>query len=659
MATDQSKNAFQIKETDLKDPRSKSVGYITAVSYTPSKLADQNTNTINAVVNMALAVRSQSNDKVSLQNTIKILRDKFMANTLLIPIKLNIALMAIQEGLAVALYIKGEYEKASNLTTLLQKKEKSGKLVGDEAAEFDAKQETATAITHFVWAAYVVHALTNEASSTGFAKFDKIPEISKLQPVPGISSIVYYLDAFLKYEGMISVEQDTIDFTFAYFSYLLRDVIQRKENFKYASFYTETNYTLENSEFELSGWEEMQHSKAKSVEFNKVSFESIVGNREAKHLSMRTIGAMLSYDFKLHKNPFDEIAKYARFTEGDGFPGTGKSLIIAATATKIQELCDWLGYSFLFVPFPDNIVSTYQGGSAERTIEWFKAQQDPNKIIYAPIDDAENNLMNRAEQGVSAGVKEVIGVLLRWTEGAYSVDHGNRLIAIYTNMPEKIDPAVMSRVQRKAAIRGAVTHNDFLDQNYLWLNKYGESLKGIVELGAPNGYTYMDDQKVLTSVSSLNQKPEDLITHPAMLKLYQDTIKKYPNTEGADFYAALAYGMQQISPYFTSREARNIQTNIDTRLCDFDFPDEWWKDPKIYFHQPYEVKVQMLREQMKIYMKGQSFAQIMLQETLKYMDNFIRINLTEEDRKIQRYVDDMIFREKAQEEYKRRTGKTS
>ena len=35
-----------------------------------------------------------------------------------------------------------------------------------------------------------------------------------------------------------------------------------------------------------------------------------------------------------------------------------------------------------------------------------------NKIIFAPVDDAENNLEERTRKGVSAGVRELIGVFL-------------------------------------------------------------------------------------------------------------------------------------------------------------------------------------------------------------------------------------------------------
>jgi SpoVK/Ycf46/Vps4 family AAA+-type ATPase len=128
---------------------------------------------------------------------------------------------------------------------------------------------------------------------------------------------------------------------------------------------------------------------------------------------------MLSYDFEAQKNPFQELGGFMPVFMGYGIPGTGKSMLIAAITTRLKEHCDTLDIPFLFHPMRDTLISTFQGGSAEKLVEWMKPMQDPTKIIFAPIDDAENSLQERT------ALKEVIGVFLRYTEGAYAVNYGN------------------------------------------------------------------------------------------------------------------------------------------------------------------------------------------------------------------------------------------
>jgi hypothetical protein len=190
---------------------------------------------------------------------------------------------------------------------------------------------------------------------------------------------------------------------------------------------------------------------------------------------------------------------------GHGEPGTGKSMIIAAVATLLADHCKTLGIPFLFWPMPDTIVSTFQGGSAERMMKWMSVTRDPTRIIYAPIDDAENNLEERTRQGVSAGVREVIAVFLRNTEGAYAVHRGNCLIELYTNLPDQIDRAVMSRIIQRTYIGGAKDWHDFLDQDHLWWKRYRDLDPAFVGLADPPDYAYLADQRQVRSLTEVGR----------------------------------------------------------------------------------------------------------------------------------------------------------
>jgi DNA polymerase III delta prime subunit len=650
------KSSFPIKKADIDALMSEAKGFLKTVTYIPTVIGLQKdkmeNNAAKDVISMLSRIKSnEGSGAVSISDSIGNIRKKLTPEGLLPPIKISKILLDLQRGVSIGLLMKNTYSDTSNLTIFQQQLQKQTRLSPNDQTEYNAKQQTATAVMIYTIAVYMLKCLADSKTDNDVMqnKYVGIPEINLTMPSSGIASVLFYFQRYIDAEGFIESEEDAINFACMYFEEVRQYILQRKESLKFTEVFTDKTYKLEESDFSIDGWETEVGEKATSVEFNRTEFEEIVGNREAKHLAKRIVAAILSYCFKMKRNPYDAIAKYARVIMGYGRPGTGKSLLIAAIATELYERCKWLNYPFLFHPFPDNVVSTYQGGSADRALEWFKPQSDPTRIIYAPIDDAENNLMDRSKEGVSAGVKEIIGVFLRMTEGAYSTNYGNSLIGVYTNLPEMIDKAVLSRIQKRAPIDGAITVHDFLDQNYLWMQKHMKNLPEIVKMDSID-YVYMSDQADIASVSSLNQDPDSIITHPVLRKVYNKVIKDYKKSNPM-LYAIILHEVQKECGLLTSREARNIQTNADVRMVDFDLPQECWDKEEFYFLKPYDEKVPMLKDFMKSFMKGQSFEDIMLQETLKYLNTFISINLSEEDRKIQRFVDDLVIRFKAQQRF--------
>ena len=430
-----------------------------------------------------------------------------------------------------------------------------------------------------------------------------------------------------------------LNFTVVFFEGIIAEIQLRIGSLEYTESITDRTFKLEKSEFAVSGWENVFEGTAKSVEFNKIQFEEIVGNRDAKHFARRLTERLLSYDFTAKKNPFQELGGFMPVFMGYGIPGTGKSMLIAAIATRLKEHCDNLEIPFLFHPMPDTLISTFQGGSAEKMVQWMKPLQDPSRLIFAPIDDAENNLQERTAQGVSAGVKEVIGVFLRYTEGAYAVNYGNSSIGLFTNLPEMLDKAVISRVQGRFKIDGARTLPDFIDQDYLWWRKIEKTMPGFVNMKNPSDYQYLSAQgwaKNLGEILSHTEKP----TEERVLEIYEKTEVKHPTQEHA-FYAELYQNIQKTFPFFSSRDIRNIQSAVSLRLTDFDLPKDWFEHPDVYFKKDYDSKFGMLQELMKSNMKGLSFSDIRRQEVIRYLDNVATIADTDFKRKVDQRVHEL------------------
>ncbi|MFC4634802.1 AAA family ATPase [Dokdonia ponticola] len=633
---------FPIKLTELATLRDEATSYLKGVQWEQGSKAqrrDKNQKDESILLYLSKANGTGGTDVTSVSKTILGLKKRLLPDSVAIPLHLNHALYALQEGITTGIWLKDSYSDASGLSTLNERK---STLDNNGRREYESKMHTATAYMLFGTAYRILFDIKEAASddlSVMKNKFAGIPEVSFMSPLKGISCLLFYYDKYLSHPDIIKSDEDVLDFTVVFFEAIISEIQQRLGSLEYTDTITDRTYKLEKSEFAVSGWENVFEGTAVSVEFNKIQFEEIVGNRDAKHFARRLTERMLSYDFEAKKNPFQELGGFMPVFMGYGIPGTGKSMLIAAIATRLKEHCDHLDIQFLFHPMPDTLISTFQGGSAEKMVQWMKPMQDPSKLIFAPIDDAENNLQERTTQGVSAGVKEVIGVFLRYTEGAYAINYGNSSIGLFTNLPEMLDKAVISRVQGRFKIDGARTLPDFIDQDYIWWNKLEKSMPDFVNMTNPEKYDFLSEQglaKNLGEILNQSEKP----TEAKVLEIYEQVASKHQQTEHL-FFAELYKEIQKAFPFFSSRDIRNIQSAISLRLTDFDLPEQWFDDPTAYFKKDYDSKLVMLQDLMKQNMKGLNFSDIRRQEVVRYLDNVATIADTDFKRKVEGRVHDM------------------
>jgi hypothetical protein len=650
-------STFPIKLSELDMLRDEASSYLKSVQWAQgarAKNRDKNAKDESILLYLSRANNGSNTTEItSVSKTILALKKRLLPDSVAIPIFLNQTLYAVQEGITLGIWIKDSYYDTSGLSSLNENK---SALDTNGKREFESKMHTATAFMLFAQAYKILHDLKPHASddlSVMKQKFAGIPEVSLLSPIKGISCSLFYYDKYLGHPEIIKSDKDVIDFTVVYFEALIDEIQLRKSTLEYTETIEDRTYKLESrsvgTEFAISGWKNVFQGTAKSVEFNKIQFEQIVGNRDAKHFARRLTERLLSYDFTAKKNPFQELGGFMPVFMGYGIPGTGKSMLIAAIATRLKAHCDTLDIPFLFHPMPDTLISTFQGGSAEKMVEWMKPLQDPSKLIFAPIDDAENNLQERTAQGVSAGVKEVIGVFLRYTEGAYAVNYGNSSIGLFTNLPEMLDKAVISRVQGRFKIDGARSEHDFLDQDHLWWRKIDDTMPDFVNMQGPENYSYLQDQglaKNMGDILSSVEKPTEERVHEVYNK-----VEKHFKTNQHLFYANLYKEIQSIFPFFSSRDVRNIQSAISLRLTDFDLEEDWFENPEIYFKKDYDTKLNMLQELMRANMKGLDFSEIRRQEVVRYLDNVATIADTDFKRKVDARVNQLNIETEARKTF--------
>ena len=645
-------STFPIKQNELDMLRDEATSYIKSIQWEQGERArnkDKDAQDESILLYLSRAKGNGGTEVTSVSKTILELKKRLLPESVALPVKLNHTLYAVQEGIGLGLWIRDSFYDSSGLSSLIENK---SALDTNGKREFESKMLTATAFMLFSTAYKILHDLQHTTSadlSVMKQKFAGIPEVSFLTPLKGISCSLFYYDKYLGHPEIIKSDQDVVDFTVVYFEALISEIQLRKSTLEYTETITDRSYKLESGEFVVDGWSNTFEGTAKSVEFNKIQFEQIVGNRDAKHFARRLTERMLSYDFEAQKNPFQELGGFMPVFMGYGIPGTGKSMLIAAIATRLKEHCDNLDIPFLFHPMPDTLISTFQGGSAEKMVEWMKPLQDPTKLIFAPIDDAENNLQERTAQGVSAGVKEVIGVFLRYTEGAYAVNYGNSSIGLFTNLPEMLDKAVISRVQGRFKIDGARSENDFLDQDHLWWRKLQDTMPDFVNMNNPKDYEYLADQGLAKSMGDILQAVEKP-TEERVNDTFEKVEKLHKHNDHM-FYATLYKEIQKIFPFFSSRDVRNIQSAISLRLTDFDLEDDWFEKPDLYFKKDYDTKFHMLQELMKANMKGLNFSDIRRQEVIRYLDNVATIADTDFKRKVDARVNQMNIETEAREQF--------
>jgi hypothetical protein len=195
----------------------------------------------------------------------------------------------------------------------------------------------------------------------------------------------------------------------------------------------------------------------------------------------------------------------------------------------------------------------------------------------------------------------------------------------------------MSRIRKRTAIDGAKTIRDFLDQDHLWWRKWQKIDGNFVNMEDPRDYEYLSAQAVLTSLAEAGER----ITEPResrIREIFASVSERY-NPNQQDFFSTFFFEVKEVYPYFSSRDIRNIQSAIDGRIMDFDFPEEWMEDPETFFRVNYDLKIEMLKDLMRVNMRGLSFAEVRLEEAIRYVDNMVRIADSAKSRAIEAEVE--------------------
>ncbi len=643
----ESESFVPINPNDLAEYSETSGGLLRGVSWEP-KVDDSYAQKSETAGYVARSTR-KGKEEISLIQIAEDLDKK----AVVMPDDVNHVLNVLQDALNLGMYVNIAYTKTSGLEDMIRQQKGGEPVKGDQEADFRNKTTTASAVGLFTTAYYVVWQLSRykmEDVSEIQMDFDGLPELRIDRPVSSMTCMMFYYGLYLRDSGVVKNGLDWVKLTLLYFQAVIDEIQLKQDSFREAEFFTKTKYRLEGSNFCLRGFNVDVQDAIVSTPVRPVKLEEIVGNREAKRAALRLIQRLFAFDFETKQNPFVELRALTPFRMGYGIPGTGKSMLNAAIATLLMEWSDRLGIPSLYHPMPEGLISSFQGKSARATDEWFMPMRtDTSRIIYAAADDAENNFEDRTRQGVSEGVKGVIGVFLRFSEGASSIYKGNWAFDFLTNIAEIIDPAVMSRIGERFPIHGAETVEDFLDQDFLWWDPINQVVPNFVDLAHPDKYQFMSAQQYMNG-SILEEYPRgDIEPHDKdMSKIFCAVRDKYP-TSSHYFFAELFARVHGQYENFSSRDVRNIQRQISGAMLDFDLHDVWMTDPNEFYRQVYARKVVMLQDFMRemLQKSGLTFEQLRLSRVVKYLDSVVEIAERGRRRRLEEMVEDLRLRNEA------------
>lgn len=563
---------------------------------------------------------------------------------------------AVRRALMMGFHLASEYRTAIGLEMVPEHASAESK------EEMREKLRTSSAIALFSFASYLQFQLIGLATENEQAHMEHIslPEVVFDEPIAALKCAMYYLTLSSR-NPAVRTPEGAATTAFAFAEKLLQEILQRRDSFRFTDSFESMSYglpaTAENEEFTVTGFE--RHGLGtKSAEFKRFDLADMVGNRDGKHMARREAQRLVCYNPRERKNPFMELGGLAGVWMGYGKPGTGKSLMASAIATLLHDYCEALGMEFHFDPLPDDIIDSYQGKSAQKMMAYMKRRQDPRGIRFMAVDDAENVLLERSLEHASEGNRAAVGVALRYLEGAYAITHGNVTMGILTNLPEQIDSAMRSRIQWKMLIDGASTVEDYIDQLRLYTRGFDDQ-DGFVNLAPPAEYEYFANQRALANLGEASETRSEA-DHPT-IRTIMDRAMRDSDPTHMDFFGRLYFEVMQVFPAFSSRDVRNITSAIDSRIMDFDLPQEWFEDPEAYHLLAYERQRDMVLELRNANLGGLDFSDIKLQESIRYLDNYAAIANAAFDRRVDERLEQVRIEEavkaRLQAESSRNAGK--
>lgn len=568
----------------------------------------------------------------------------------------NLALNAVYDGVCLAYVLVAAYGQQSGMDDM-EKLSQAKTLPSDRAAELSVKREICAAVAVYGAARYILWALSkHRADEVQAGKSSKAPTVTinlnnRVAALKQLCwSVALVADSIGPDEvALLRALEEACEQAVTF-------VVSRATTQNWPDPFASASYLLEGTDFTVDGFHDGGSVSITTVEFEPTRAEDIVGNQDDKRDSVSRAKRVCLFDFERERNPLCDLGPFAWLGLLFGEPGTGKGMHMRFMATLMGDLCARRGVPFNLCPMPD-VVNSLQGQSAKDTRAWFKALMNRKAINLGTVDDAEIVFADRGGDNISEGSRLATSTFLTETDGLGTIVRGNTLLELLTNLPGQLDRAVLSRFTYRGELKGARGLHDILDQQALWLKKMAplfpdDKLDKLVEIG---GYTLFSDQALqLVGIPSQRAGGAGPERYAPRQRIVEEALRaaraRFTSGNPLELPSIVCAEFQGRDKRLSSRDLTNIQKVVSALLMSFEIPDEWFDKPDLFFAKTYEDRVAMLRGLARDYCHGRSLAELLLDETLRYLDTFAQIGNEEEERQVVQ----LLKRAKVSEEAQRR-----
>jgi hypothetical protein len=535
-------------------------------------------------------------------------------------------LYRVRRGIAVALALSDVFARQSDLEAL-QAQNAAAPLSGEAATHFKALLAASGYVAAFSFAAYLLQLLTSEAEP---ANDSEEPDFLFDTPQDALKSMLAGLDQAI--EGAAD-DVELMARTRAFARTAIEGLLQRRSRFDGLTHFADVHIRIEQDDFTLDGFDVTPGERRKPLIMSFKAPDEIIGNHIAKYQAMKLAKMLMAYDFDRQMNPFVELGGFLFTFIGDGMPGTGKTILIQMIAGLINEYCQVAGYPFHYENFGVDQISSYQGKSGQNCKAFVDNVINPRAIGFGTVDDIDQIAARRSDDRASAGQHEVTAVLMESFAGASTVVRGNCCFGMFSNYPENVDDALRQRAGARWLVDGPQSREDYIDIFVLLAGKNHD-----IALGKHDLFEAQVIEKAVSVAYEEHARPQE----EGLMAVYERFEKENGKLRTMADIGTYLHMIKLAEPRFTGRAIKNITDAIKMRAMDIELPDEWFEDPAVFIHQPYDTKRDMIAE-----LRGPITLDMIIQEIHRYADSEFRYTEKSDSAAVENLVREQRVRERA------------